>query len=188
MTYQNWPIDRSEEREPVGRAQIQIPKTFTLQARDDDQGQPDLDITWQVRDGKPVCTAVTITATEQEIRSSWLCRIRLDDLLESVIKWMMSVRTDGSDVPQLPDKTHWFDFAAGREAAAEVRTARKTMITDELLREVADVYRANVDDKPTTRVAEHFGREHRTAALYVKRARDRGFLGAATRGKAGEQS
>lgn len=62
------------------------------------------------------------------------------------------------------------------------------MITDELLREVADVYRANVDDRPTIAVAEHFGRQHRTAALYVKKARERGFLGAAAVGKAGEQS
>jgi hypothetical protein len=187
MAWKGWDVTRSEELEPVGRAQIPLPKTFTAQLRDDHLGQPDVEVTWQVRDGKPECTAVTFTATEQEVRTSWMCRIRLDDLLDAVIRWMVS----GIDDPA----TDWFDFprlaeaeAAGREAAAQVRIARKTKITDALLREVADVYRANVADGPTIAVAEHFGREHRTAALYVKKARERGFLGAAARGKAGEQS
>jgi hypothetical protein len=46
--------------------------------------------------------------------------------------------------------------------------------------------RANVSDKPTEAVAEHFDKGH-TAALYIKRARERGFLGPAIKGKAGEQ-
>jgi len=49
------------------------------------------------------------------------------------------------------------------------------------------VYRANVNDRPTEAVAEHFGRQHRTATQYIKRARERGFLGPAIKGKAGEQ-
>ncbi len=192
MAWKGWDVTRSEELEPVGRAQIPIPKTFTLQLRDHHLGQPDVEVTWQVRDGKPECTAVTFTATEQEVRTSWMCRIRLDGLLDAVIKWMMSGTIsldDGTGQLLLEDGSGGFQLEPGPvEAAAEVRTARKTKITDELLREVADVYRANVDDKPTTRVAEHFSREHRTAALYVKRARERGFLGAAAVGKAGEQS
>jgi hypothetical protein len=56
-----------------------------------------------------------------------------------------------------------------------------------MLREVAAVYRANVSSRPTEAVAEHFDRRHRTAALYVKRARECGFLGPATRGRAGER-
>jgi hypothetical protein len=191
MTWKGFDVIRSEEVEPVGRAQIPIPKTFTLQLRDDHLGQPDVEVTWQVRDGKPECTAVTFTAAEQEVRTSWMCRVRLDGLLDSVIRWMMSGTISlEDDTGQLlnEDGAGGFQLEPGPvEAAAAVRTARKTKITDDLLREVADVYRANVDDKPTIAVAEHFGREHRTAALYVKKARDRGFLGAAMRGKAGEK-
>jgi hypothetical protein len=77
-------------------------------------------------------------------------------------------------------------FEAAR-AARDARAARRVKITDALLREVATVYRANVNDKPTEAVAEHFGRQHRTATHYIKRARERGFLGSAIKGKAGEQ-
>jgi hypothetical protein len=185
MAWKGGGITASEELEPVGR--IQIPKTFTLQLLDDHLGRPDVEVTWQVRGGKPQCTAVTVTATEQEVQSSWLCGIRLDDLLDHVIQRMRS----GLDDPD----TDWFDFprlaeaaAAGRSAAAQVRIARKTKITDELLREAAEIYRAAGTDKPTMAVAEHFGRQHRTAAVYVKKARERGYLGAAAVGKAGEQS
>jgi hypothetical protein len=83
----------------------------------------------------------------------------------------------------------WFDFDRGRDAVAQTgaaRAGRKVKITDALLRELADVYRANVSDKPTEAVAEHFDKGH-TAALYIKRARERGFLGPAIKGKAGEQ-
>ena len=53
----------------------------------------------------------------------------------------MSQRRMGSDAPT------WFSFAEGsREAIGQMRAARaarKVKITDDLLREVADVYRAN---------------------------------------------
>jgi hypothetical protein len=70
---------------------------------------------------------------------------------------------------------------------SRARAARKVNITDDVLREVAEVYRANVSDRPTLAVAEHFDKGHSAAALYVKRARERGFLGPAAKGKAGEQ-
>ncbi len=61
-------------------------------------------------------------------------------------------------------------------------------MTDDFLKDVARVYRENVDNNPTMAVAQYTGRAHRTAALYVKQAREAGFLGAASRGKAGERS
>lgn len=60
-------------------------------------------------------------------------------------------------------------------------------VTDELLRQVAQVYRDNINDNPTTAVAHHTGGAHRTAVLYVQQARQAGFLGAALPAKAGEQ-
>jgi hypothetical protein len=58
-------------------------------------------------------------------------------------------------------------------------------MTRDLLREVAEVYRAN-PDRPTTPVSGHFVVPHRTAARYVEQARAAGLLGPARRGKAGE--
>jgi len=57
-----------------------------------------------------------------------------------------------------------------------------------MLREVATIYRASVSDKPTEAVAEHFGKQQRTAALHIKLARERGFLGPPTKGKRGSSS
>lgn len=65
------------------------------------------------------------------------------------------------------------------------RAPRRT-ITDELLREVADVYRREINHAPTVAVGKHLGVAMRTARLYVRRARDAGHLGEAIWGKAGE--
>jgi hypothetical protein len=190
MGYQQFDVTASKEQASVG--QMQMPARFTLHLFDHDSGGPNIDLTWEVRDGVPECADVHITRSEggHEIRVSGLAGVRIEDCLEIALRRMLWVRVDGSGVPEPPDKTHWFDFGRGREAVAQTRTvraARKVKITDDVLREVADVYRDNISDKPTEAVAEHFGKQHRTAALYIKRARERGFLGAAIRGKAGEQ-
>ena len=52
---------------------------------------------------------------------------------------------------------------------------RRRWITDELLAEVADVYRAN-PDAPTKAVREHFQISPANASRYVKQARERGLL------------
>jgi hypothetical protein len=193
VDFEDFEITTSDDKlVPVGPDQLLgMPPWFTLHLRRAADGGPDVDMTWHIRDGAPECTEVRIAAVEggHEIRVSGLAGLRISDCLDFVIKSMLSqkrIKGGGIKAPA------WFSFSAGsREAIEQTRAARasrKTKITDDLLREVADVYRLNVSDKPTAAVAEHFGREHRTAALYIKRARDRGFLGAAIKGKAGEQS
>ena len=185
-----WGVTASDELAPVG--QMQMPARFTLYLFDHDSGGPNIDLTWEVRGGVPECVDVHITRSEggHEIRVSGLAGVRIEDCLERAVWWLMWPRVDGGGEPELPDKTHWFDFGRAREAVTQTRSARaarKVKITDDVLREVADVYRDNISDKPTEAVAEHFGKQHRTAALYIKRARERGFLGVAIKGKAGEQ-
>jgi len=67
-----------------------------------------------------------------------------------------------------------------------VRRESRRHVTDDVLREVAQIYRDNVDGNPTAAVARHTGRAHRTAALYVQKAREKGFLGPSIGRKAGE--
>jgi len=79
-------------------------------------------------------------------------------------------------------------FGASHESAVTVlHDARKghgaRRLTPALLAEVAQVYRARIDDRPTAAVAAAFGVAHRTAALYVQRAREAGLLPPTTRGK-----
>jgi hypothetical protein len=73
-----------------------------------------------------------------------------------------------------------------REASKVVQRARsasRQVITDEMLREVARVYRAHANRRPTQAVAQAFGVQHRTAAKYVRRARDLELLPETTAGK-----
>ena len=64
---------------------------------------------------------------------------------------------------------------------------RQGRVTDEKLREVADVYRrANATGHPTKAVMEEWHVERATASRWVRRAREAGFLGAARPRMAGE--
>jgi hypothetical protein len=56
-------------------------------------------------------------------------------------------------------------------------------IDDALLREVAQVYRANFSSAPTQAVAKHFGVKDRMAATYVQMARKKKFLPPTKQGK-----
>ncbi len=56
-------------------------------------------------------------------------------------------------------------------------------VNTELLRQVAEIYRANFDSAPTEAVARTFGVKQRMAHEYVRRARERGFLPPTTQGK-----
>jgi hypothetical protein len=71
-----------------------------------------------------------------------------------------------------------------RQLLNELELARKGKrpVTSELLRQVADVYRANIDKAPTEAVARTFGVRSRMASTYVQRARERGLLPPTTQG------
>lgn len=64
----------------------------------------------------------------------------------------------------------------------DLRAGRRR-VSAELLRQVAEVYRANFDAAPTEAVARTFGVKQRMAHEYVRRARERGFLPPTTQGK-----
>lgn len=64
----------------------------------------------------------------------------------------------------------------------DLRAGRRH-VNAELLRQVAEVYRANFDKAPAEAVARTFGVKPRMAHEYVRRARERGFLPPTTQGK-----
>lgn len=72
----------------------------------------------------------------------------------------------------------------------EARRPRQgSPVTDERLEAVADFYRKAMEEgKPPTReIADSMHVARSTAARWVSKARERGFLGPARRGRAGEQ-
>ena len=69
-----------------------------------------------------------------------------------------------------------------------VTRATRGRVTDALLREVANTYRANIGRAPTVAVAEAFDVSYRTAGDYMRQAHDRHYLGESIRrGKASER-
>jgi len=165
-----------------------IPMQFEMVDTRDDR-RPEVTLGFEIRDGVPECTRVELRATAKgrEVRSSDLRAVRVEDALEtaiSVAPHEYNVDADGrpsiSPVPGNKEQA--------RTTVKWARAARKEArrrVTDDMLREVARVYREN-PYSPTSAVADTFDRAHRTAALYVHQARERGFLGPTSQGKAGE--
>lgn len=166
----------------------QLPRRYGLdyESRESDP-RPGWSVEVEVRDGAPEVRRVVVSATVdgREVRSTDLRDLHLEDLVEDTTAQVVG-RASIDDAGRRLVET---DFRSWRQSSRAVRLARRTRrprITEDLLREVAAVYRA-APDRPTQAVADRFERSHSTATLYVKLARDRGFLGAAIRGKAGER-
>lgn len=166
-------IQGGKEYVPVGA--VHLPPSFTAHYTSADDGAPDVAITFEVRDGVPECRKVCVTATDtgHEVRQTGIAGLRIEDALDDAIKnLILGNRHEPGVVRRVM-----------RESQA-ARASRRVTITDALLREVAEVYTANIKHEPTSAVAQHFGRKHRTAALYVQRARKAGHLPPTTQGKA----
>lgn len=165
-----------------------LPPRYRLVSRPGEgDPQPAWTISFELREGVPVCTEVVVSANPggREVRSTDLRSIRLEDYLEGTfVNVAMRRWVDEEGVTHLQR-----DFGSWRDTVRQVRGARRDArrkVTDELLEEVAKVYRDNIDSSPTQAVSDRLGVAERTARLYVRRARDAGFLGEAPRGKAGE--
>jgi hypothetical protein len=148
---------------------------------------------WQIRiavfEGQPRCIAMKCDANESgPITPEALHRFPLGRMVEEAT--LMSARP----VDEIPRrKITWENPEEARRqqaaAAAQFRSRRRgrNVATDEFLEEVARVYRENVaKGKPSKAVADHFKYPPSSARRLVRLARDRGFLGDAQRGKAGE--
>lgn len=166
-----------------------LPRRYELEQVDDTSDEPSVTINFEVIDGVPQCRQVRITAREdgREVRGAD-CRVpALDDAAEYAAAAL--ALSSVSTVAGVTRAVARADAITGtvRQVRAARRDARRR-VTDDLLRQVAVVYRGRVTDRPTTAVAEHFHVAHRTATLYVQRARAAGHLGAAVPGRAGEST
>lgn len=143
-------------------------------------------------DRRLVCTGVRLggyalgdspdSGTEVEVTAASLREIRLTEILEQLREWT-----------GLPD---WMLAGLGISAAIGTRAPEpmdrrpvgRRGHPDSFYQEVAGLYRAAGAVKPVKRIAEHYVVAPATAKGYVRRARERGFLGGSILGKAGERS
>lgn len=150
-------------------------------------GYPGLELDFEVMDGVPQCRAVRMKAAEgeREVRTSDLRAIPLTDWVEHFFALTATVIT-GEDESGVIEGVVTLDEKAVRKTEKVVQQARsagRRKITDDFLREVADIYRAHIDERPVEAVRLAMAVQYRTAAMYVERARAEGFLPKTSPGK-----
>lgn len=147
--------------------------------------EPDFHCRVELRNDVPRLTELAWRAAEnqKEIRQKHLRATELADIVNTVYgAWVIELRdgsrTTGIAIPNVSDEQH----RVIRNLVHDLRAGRRH-VNAELLRQVADVYRANFDKAPAEAVARTFGVKPRMAHEYVRRARERGFLPPTTQGK-----
>jgi hypothetical protein len=141
------------------------------------KGAPSARIEFEIRDRKPRCTSIHVDAavSGRGLRTGDLSTLpSLNALADDAFAELASVVPSG-------DGDSWIGWDVQKRRAA--RRDVKARGDDEL-REVAQAYRDNLDDRPLEAVeALPYRYSRRTAARRVKQARDAGFLPQTTQGK-----
>ena len=142
-----------------------------------------------IEDEAPVCDVIRLQRHPERpsLNGSELRRLPLRDMITFAVAQAAHTRRASSS-----EGTSVWGPATEHQMAAIgpdiSRRARRNSVTDDLLRDVARVYQANVEHQPREAVRETFTVSAASASRYIKLARQRGFLGPAPRaGKAGER-
>ena len=138
------------------------------------------------------CTELTILGSSQEgVTAEALRRVSLARLVkEAVAETASHFEFRGTT----PGGTSRFAILSG--AAEEIyeatlaSTGRGASLTEDDLKEIAEIYRAAIvsgSRSPTLEVGERKHVARSTAARWIAKARSKGFLGPAIRGRGGEE-
>lgn len=150
---------------------------------------PGVSFVIEMRQGVPVCTEFTVRAHAEgrEVRGLDLRAVKLEEWVENIVAELAVVsehtETEGN-FKVSGSKLSEVEFQANRKTVRYARQGARRKITDEMLQQVADIYRAHLADRPVEAVQSAFGTSYRTAARYVELARARALLGPTTPGKA----
>jgi hypothetical protein len=169
-------VPASARLEKLGDRIMAVPLTFELSGMD---RRPDLEMSFDVIDGELQCREVRLTASgDRAIRQADLREVNIGNVLEIVAKnFSMPASKDGLvtrlDLPVEDDER--------RDALRNYRAAKRRTDNSHLER-VAEIY-LGADHAPTKAVAEAFDVAHRTAGLYVQRAREANLIPPAASGR-----
>jgi hypothetical protein len=140
--------------------------------------QPSLHITFQARDGAPVCTAVNLEAKPQGRqvlpRDFEIIRRKLNNWSEVACKLVMHAgQESGAENTIALSRVN---AAVARRAYNAAQKRTRTKVTDKLLSEVAELYRDSGADSAWRVIADRYGVSESTAGRYVMLARKSGYL------------
>ncbi|MGA5543516.1 hypothetical protein ACPCIR_16805 [Mycobacterium sp. NPDC051198] len=134
-------------------------------------GKPRRQFTFEVQDGRPVCTSIVIEADDGiPVRAKDLTDVRLDNIRDDAFAVVGLWHGEGSA------KVHTWgrsSFATDRKSVEAVSKRRK--LTPELLQRIAEIHRS----VPTARVdavMAAFGVSERQAKRYIAAAREKGMI------------
>lgn len=148
---------------------VTLPSQFRLRyPGGSDSGQPALTINFAVRDHAIVCTGVNIEANPQgrEVLPKDLDSVRTKFSHWSEVAATAILRANRPGLSQ--------EDARGAYRANRKRSRRK--INDELLHEVAELYRDNISGNAWEAITTRFGVSEATAGRYIGLARKAGLL------------
>lgn len=163
---------------------VDLPEKFTARFSIEDDHTVEMDIA--VEHGSPVCNGLRVfrAAGRPSLTGHELRRLPLAQWVTFACSVVGFANQGGIQTTAEGYRTEGY-----RQSIEQVvrKAGRRNRVTEELLQDVARVYRAAVDEgrSPVEAVQETFGPiGHSTAARYVKLARDGGHLSPTTRGKA----
>jgi hypothetical protein len=162
---------------------VVVPRV-AVYAHDGDAGEPDLEVTFEVRDGRPECVDFHVRAKPdgRGIRTVDLQMVTNLDAMAANLYAAVAPVPGGSALNWMWRQDEE-NAARAQRAVYEARKARRGTVTRATLEEVAKVYREHLDASPTRAVSLLLGYSDRTAARRVQQARTAGLLPATTPGK-----
>lgn len=171
--------------------QLFMPAVVEIEVENDSES-PTLHLRFEVRNGRPEVTSVTVTAKAEgpEVSHQHLRGVDLRGFIEAAVGVLSLRLTTGPDgfpvVEGAVDsakikQTSLVSLARSIEAARSGSSPRS--LTVDKLTDVARIYRANLSSAPTKAVGRAFGVGPRAASGYVQRARAAGLLPHTSPGK-----
>lgn len=165
-------VENIWDQVPVGGASM--PREFTVifwRTRDIEYERAPISAEFVVNDGEPFCLKAGVSTRPggPRITTSDLREIKIEEMLDHAIEVL--ARDDYGS----PEK--WL-YGSGQSAAARRKVNRSRLrVNDDFLRDVAKVYTANIaSGTPAKAVADRYGRARRTASLWIKKAREAGYI------------
>jgi hypothetical protein len=162
---------------------VTVPRV-AVYAHDGDLGEPDLEVTFEVRDGRPECIDFHVRAKPdgRGIRTADLEMVTNLDAIAVNLYAAVAPVPGGNAFNWMWRQTEE-NVAQTQRAVYEARKARRGTVTRAMLEEVAKVYREHLDASPTRAVSLLLNYSERTAARRVQQARAAGLLPKTTPGK-----
>jgi hypothetical protein len=165
---------------------VVVPRT-AVYVHDGDVGEPDLEVTFEVRDGRPECVDFHVR-TKPDGRGIRTADLQMVTNLDAIAAHLYAAVAPVPD-PEGGSAFNWMwrqdeeHTRRVQRAAYEARKARRGTVTRADLEQVAKVYRENLAASPTRAVSLLLGYTERTAARRVQQARAAGLLPETTKGK-----